>query len=228
MEINLEKLICITQAAALGDACFDYILGEIRLGISELQIARKIDEYLLSHGGTSLAFPTICVAGENGCQPHGVPSDYRIAKGDLVTIDFGAVVGGYCGDMTRTVAVGRPYAELRELYYTVLDAQLAAIDVLAAGVSCQSVDTAAREIIEAAGFGEYYIHGTGHGVGKEVHEAPTLNAKSEETLQVGMAVTVEPGIYIPGKGGVRIEDLFVITETGIINLVKSDKSLIIL
>ncbi|MDR1778754.1 MAG: aminopeptidase P family protein [Clostridiales Family XIII bacterium] len=227
MKVNLEKIVNITKAAALGDACFTYILGEINVGMREKEVADLIDAYLLSHGGEALAFPTICVSGACGSEPHGVPSEKKIESGDLVTMDFGAVVGGYCGDMTRTVAVGKPSAEMKKVYEVVLAAQFAGIAALAPGAKCKAVDAAARDVIAAAGYGEYYVHGTGHGVGQEVHEAPTLNPKSKESLKAGQAVTVEPGIYIPGTGGCRIEDLLIITETGTVNLVASEKQLIV-
>jgi Xaa-Pro aminopeptidase len=223
-----SNLLYIAKAAALGDSCFDYILGEIRPGVTERSVADKIDAFLLSHGGESLAFPTICVSGARGCLPHGEPTDKVIEAGDFLTMDFGAVIGGFCGDMTRTVAIGRVTEEQRRVYETVLAAQEAAIRTISAGVRCADVDKAARDIITDAGYGEYYIHGTGHGVGREVHEPPTLNAKSEETLSADMAVTAEPGIYIEDSMGVRIEDLLIVTDTGIINLVSSEKRLLIL
>jgi Xaa-Pro aminopeptidase len=228
MGIVLEKIINITKAAALGDRCFDYILGEIRPGLTEISIAKKIDAFLLTHGGEALAFPTICVGGPNGSQPHGVPSRRKIREGDLLTMDFGAVVGGYCGDMTRTVAIGKPDQELQRIYDIVLEAQLAGIDALSEGAKCIEVDRAARRVIEQAGYGDYYVHGTGHGVGKLVHESPRMGRLAKGRLKAGDAVTVEPGIYIPGKGGVRIEDLLIISDTGIINLVNAPKKILIL
>jgi Xaa-Pro aminopeptidase len=231
MEINsidFEKLIYIAKAAALGDRCFDYILGEIRPGMTEQAVADSIDAFLLSHGGEALAFPTICVSGARGSLPHGEPSDKVIETGDFLTMDFGATVGGFCGDMTRTVAIGRVTEEQRRVYETVLAAQEAAIRAISAGARCVDADKAARDVITDAGYGEYYIHGTGHGVGREVHEPPTLNAKREEILEAGMAVTAEPGIYIDGSMGVRIEDLLIVTDTGIINLIGSEKKLLIL
>lgn len=224
----LDKIVNITKAAALGDRCFDYILGEIRPGVTEISIAKKIETFLLSHGGEALAFPTICVGGANGSQPHGVPSRKKIREGELLTMDFGAVVSGYCGDMTRTVAIGKPDKALQRIYDIVLEAQLAGIDALSAGAKCIDVDRAARRVIEKAGYGDCYVHGTGHGVGKLVHEPPRMGRRARGTLKAGDAVTVEPGIYIPGKGGVRIEDLLIISDTGIINLVSAPKKLLIL
>ncbi|MBQ3925231.1 MAG: M24 family metallopeptidase, partial [Firmicutes bacterium] len=154
--------------------------------------------------------------------------DKEIEIGDFVTIDMGAVYEGYCGDMTRTVAIGTPTEEMAEVYDIVLEAQLAGLEAIKAGEKCFDVDRLVRDIIEDAGYGEYYIHGTGHGVGTEVHEPPYLNTRTDEVLASGMAVTCEPGIYIPGKFGVRIEDLAIVTDFGIINATSSPKELIIL
>ena len=151
-----------------------------------------------------------------------------IEEGDFITIDMGGIVGGYCGDMTRTVAVGGVSEEQAVVYETVLASQLAGLEALAPGVRCFDVDKICRDIIADAGYGEFFIHGTGHGVGREVHESPTLNTKSDEVLEENMPVTVEPGIYIPDKFGVRIEDLAIITGFGIINTNRSPKELIIL
>ena len=223
-----EELMAILKASAMGDMCFSHLMGYIKEGMTEIQIAEEIHRVLMSLGAQGLAFDTICVSGPNSCEPHGIPSDRVIRKGDFITLDFGAVVDGYCGDMTRTVVMGHATAEQKKIYHIVLGAQLAALDTVQAGVACVEVDRAARDIIEEAGYGEYFVHGTGHGVGRLVHEAPTLNRKSEEILASYMPVTIEPGIYIPGKYGVRIEDLAIVTEFGIINTVNSPKDLIIL
>jgi len=225
---NEHEIECISKAAALGDQCFSYILGYMEPGMSEKQVAAEIERFLYENGAEGLAFETICVSGERGCLPHGEPSDKLIQKGELITLDFGAIIGGYCGDMTRTVAIGSVSEEQRRIYEIVLEAQLTAIDFIKAGVRCFDADKIARDIITKAGYGEDYPHGLGHGVGKEVHEAPTLNAKSEEILESNMVITIEPGIYIPNKLGVRIEDLAIVTDSGIINKVESRKELIIL
>jgi Xaa-Pro aminopeptidase len=224
-----EKLRRVREAEALGDACFDYILGEIRPGAAENEIAAKVDAWLLSHGGEALAFPTICVSGPRGWLMHGEPSDKVIGKGELLTLDFGAVVGGYCGDMTRTVAVGAaPPDEQARCYAHVLDAQKRGIEALGANVSCREVDRITREPINLAGYGGNFSHGTGHGVGREVHLPPYLNRRTNETLCAGDAVTVEPGVYVENRFGVRIEDLLLVGDTDIINLTKSPKELIII
>lgn len=223
-----EELLKILKAAAMGDQCFSHILEFIRPGMTELEVADEIEGQLRKLGAEGLAFPTICVSGVNTTQPHGEPSPKALQPGDFVTMDFGAVVDGYCGDMTRTIAIGHVDEKQRQVYDVVLKSQMAGLAACRAGVRCREVDAVSRGIIEEAGYGEFYIHGTGHGVGREVHEAPTLNARSEETLAEYMPVTVEPGIYIPDQFGVRIEDLAIITEFGIINAVKSPKELIII
>ncbi len=223
-----DELLNILTAAAMGDKCFEHIIDYIRPGMTEKQVAAEIERVLFSLGAEALAFDTICVSGINSNQPHGVPSDKVIAEGELLTMDFGAVYGGYCGDMTRTIGIGYLDKEQKQVYDVVLKAQLAGLNSCRAGVACRDVDKASRDIIEAAGFGEYFIHSTGHGVGTEVHEAPRLSVDSDDILAVNMAVTVEPGIYIPDKYGVRIEDLAIITEFGIINAVNSEKNLIII
>lgn len=222
------QLLAILEAQAIGDACFSHILEFIRPGMTEKQVADEIEKTLFALGAEALAFDTICVSGENGDQPHGVPSDRVIRNWDLVTMDFGAVVRGYCGDMTRTIGIGSLTDEQKKAYDIVLEAQLAGLDACRSGVSCSQIDKVCRDIIEDAGYGEYFVHGTGHGVGKQVHEPPTLNAKSEEVLSSYMPVTVEPGIYVPGRFGIRIEDLAIITDFGIINGTKSTKELIII
>ena len=228
MSKTAEELLNIMKAQAMGDKCFDHILGFISPGMTELEVADEIERYLRSLGAEGLSFPTIVVSGERGDQIHGEPSEKKIEVGDFVTIDMGAVFNGYCGDMTRTVAIGDVTDEMYDVYHIVLEAQLAGLEELRAGASCFDIDRKVRGIIEEAGYGEYYIHGTGHGVGTEVHEPPYLNTRTDEILEADTAVTVEPGIYIPGKFGVRIEDLAIVTDFAIINATSSPKELIIL
>jgi Xaa-Pro aminopeptidase len=223
-----DQILNIMKASAMGDMCFSHMLGYIKKGMTELRVANEIEKVLISFGSEGLAFTTICVSGERTALPHGEPSEKIIEEGDFLTMDFGAIVGGYCGDMTRTVAIGKVTAEQRKVYNIVLAAQLAGIDSIKAGISCFDVDKVTRGIITEAGYGDYFIHGTGHGVGTQVHEAPTINSKSDEILEEYMPVTIEPGIYIPNKFGVRIEDLAIVTKFGIINTVNSSKDLIIL
>lgn len=223
-----QEIQSISKAAALGDRCFSHILGFIEPGMNEKQVAAEIKWFLTTNGAEGLAFDIISVSGKRSCLPHGEPTDKRIEKGEFLTLDFGAVIDGYCGDMTRTIAIGSVTDEMRRVYDVVLEAQLAAMEFIKAGVRCFDADKTARDIIVNAGYGEYYPHGLGHGVGTLVHEAPTLNAKSEEILETNMVITIEPGIYIPDKFGVRIEDLAIVTDFGIINKVESQKELIIL
>ncbi len=223
-----EELLLIMKAEAMGDAAFEYMLDFIKVGMTEIQVAEEIERVLRAMGAEGLSFDTIAVSGVNSNQPHGVPSDKKIQEGDFLTMDLGALYKGYCGDMTRTVAIGYATDEMKKIYDIVLRSQLAGLAAVKEGVLCRDVDKASRNIIDEAGYGEYYIHGTGHGVGIQVHEAPTLNARSEEILKENQAVTVEPGIYLPDKFGVRIEDLAIVTKFGIINCTRSEKELIIL
>lgn len=218
----------ILAAQAIAERAFDHILGFIKEGVTEREIALTLDFFMLKNGAECVSFETIAVSGKNSSMPHGVPSDKKIEKGDFVTMDFGAVVDGYHSDMTRTVAVGEISSKQAEVYETVLTAQKKSLEILRAGVLCRDADAVARDVIKNAGYGDYFGHGTGHGVGIEIHEEPRLSPKSSQTLQIGDVVTVEPGIYLPSEFGVRIEDMAFITENGCENLTKSPKNLIIL
>ncbi len=224
-EVEVEKII---KAQRIAEAAFEHILTFIKEGVTEKEVALELDYYMLSHGADGLSFETIAVSGKNSSKPHGVPSDKKIEKGDFVTMDFGAVVEGYHSDMTRTVAVGFVTDEQKNVYETVLKAQEAAQTAASSGVCCADVDKAARDVIEDAGYGEYFNHSTGHGVGVEIHESPRLSTVCKAPLSVGNVVTDEPGIYIPEKFGVRIEDMLLITENGCKNLTRAPKELIIL
>ena len=225
---NEEEKQKILDAQAIAEKAFDHVLGFIKEGVTEREVALTLDFFMLKNGAECVSFETIAVSGKNSSMPHGVPGDKKIEKGDFVTLDFGAVVDGYHSDMTRTVAVGEVSTKQSEVYETVLKAQLCSLESLRAGVLCKDADAAARDIIKNAGYGEFFGHGTGHGVGIEIHEQPRLSTKSNQILQIGDIVTVEPGIYLPGEFGVRIEDMAYITENGYENLTKSEKSLIIL
>ncbi len=225
---NAEEKEKILAAQSIAEKAFDHVLGFIKEGVTEREIALTLDFFMLKNGAEGISFETIAVSGKNSSMPHGVPGDKKIEKGDFITMDFGAVVDGYHSDMTRTVAVGGVSSKQAEIYETVLRAQLCSLESLRAGISCKDADAAARDIIRAAGYGEFFGHGTGHGVGIEIHEAPRLSLKSSQTLIEGDVVTVEPGIYLPGEFGVRIEDMAFITANGFENLTKSQKSLIIL
>ena len=224
-----EELDKIRQAQALTDFGFTHILPFIRPGRTEREVALELEFAVRKQGAECVAFEFIVVSGANSSLPHGVPGNKIIEKGDFVTMDFGGVVDGWHSDMTRTVAVGTCSEEQRSVYQMVLEAQKASLSVLREGLSCKMGDKAARDVIEAAGYGKCFGHGTGHGVGIEIHENPRLSPMADgEILRAGNVVTVEPGIYLPGKFGVRIEDMVSITENGCENLTKSPKELLIL
>lgn len=217
----------IAEAEKIGDAAFKYVLDKIRPGVTEREIALELEFFMKREGATALSFETIAASGKRSAMPHGAASDKVIEKGDFLTLDFGCVFEGYCSDMTRTVAVGNVNDTQREIYDVVLKAQKAALEAIKAGVECNAVDAVARNIIKDAGYGENFGHGLGHSVGIEIHEMPSFSPKCNEKLKPGHIMTVEPGIYIEDFGGVRIEDLVLVTEDGIRNLTSSPKELII-
>lgn len=218
----------VIKAQRIAEKAYEHILGFIREGVTERELALELDFFMLKNGAEAISFETIAVSGANSSKPHGVPTDKKICRGDFITMDYGAVVNGYHSDMTRTVAFGEVSDEQVRVYETVLGAQLSSIATLREGVKCSDADRAAREYINEKGYGEYFRHSTGHGVGLEIHEKPNLSPKSDFILQSGNIVTIEPGIYIPGKFGVRIEDLAIITKFGCENLTKIPKKLAIL
>lgn len=223
-----EEVDCIKKAQAIAEEAFSHILTFIKPGVTEKSIALELDFYMLSHGAEALSFETIAVTGKKTSMPHGVPDNTVVKQGDFVTMDFGAVYKGYHSDMTRTVAVGSVSPEQKKIYEIVLAAQKSALEILKKGVPCKTADAAARNIIKEKGYGEYFGHGTGHGVGIEIHETPNLSPASNTVLTRGNIVTVEPGIYIPDKFGVRIEDMALITDKGFENLTCAPKELIVL
>ena len=218
----------IKAAQKITDETFDYICTRIRGGVSEKEIALDMEFYMRKKGSEGVSFDFIVVSGKNSSLPHGVPTDKLIEKGDFITMDFGAVVNGYRSDMTRTVALGEVSDKQREVYNTVLKAQLESLKAIKAGVKCCDVDKIARDIIADKGYGKCFGHGLGHSVGLEIHESPALSPRDESLLQSGMIMTVEPGIYIENEFGVRIEDMVFVTEKGCVNLTNSPKELIIL
>ena len=224
-ENEVESII---KAQRIAEDAFQHILKFIKVGVTEKEIALELDFYMLRHGGEGLSFETIAVSGKNSSMPHGVPSNKKIENGDFITMDFGTIINGYHSDMTRTVAVGFATDEMKNVYNTVLKAQQNCLDNIKAVVSCKDGDKFARSVIRDAGYGQYFTHSTGHGVGVEIHEFPNLSPASDSVLQIGNIVTVEPGIYIPEKFGVRIEDMALITENGCKNLTNAPKELIIL
>ncbi len=223
-----EEFDAIRRAQAITDACFEHILGFIKPGVREIDAALEMEMFMKSHGAGKLAFDTIFISGAKTSLPHGVPGEKRIEEGDFVTMDFGANVDGYCSDMTRTVAVGHVSDEQRKVYDTVLKAQLACCEFAKAGYKGCEVDKVARDIIYAAGYEGCFGHGLGHAVGIEIHENPRFSTKCTDVVREGMVMTIEPGIYLPGKFGVRIEDTIFIREDGIEIPGKTTKELIIL
>ncbi len=217
----------IIAAQKITDAAFSHILPFIKSGVSEKEIALELEFFMRKMGSEGIAFDTIVVSGKNSSLPHGVPTDKRIENGDFVTMDFGAVKNGYCSDMTRTVAVGDITAEQKAVYNTVLSAQKSAIEKIKAGEICSNIDKIARDIIDADYKGAF-SHALGHSVGLDIHEYPNFSPKCNEKLKENMVLTVEPGIYLQGKFGVRIEDMVVIKRDGVLNLTQSPKELIIL
>lgn len=223
-----SELAIMQEAADLADRAFEHILGYIKPGVSEKSIALELEVFMRSQGATSSSFETIVASGERSALPHGVASDRLIGRDEFVKLDYGAYYNGYCSDITRTVVVGKPSDKHREIYEIVKEAQQYALDHLVPGMTGKQGDALTRDIIARYGYGEYFGHGTGHGLGMEIHEAPRLSLTGDIVLAPGMTVTVEPGIYLPGFGGVRIEDDVVITEKGIRVLTSSPKNLIAL
>ena len=221
-----EEIAKIEAAQAITDATFEHILPFIKEGVTEKAIALEIELFMRNNGADGLSFPSIVAAGPQGSQPHAVPSDYQIKKGDMVTMDTGTLLDGYISDMTRTVAVGKISDEQRKVYDTVLKAHVEAMKVVKPGIVCKDVDKVARDIIEAEYPPEAFGHTLGHGVGLDVHEWPGFSRRDETITQPGMIITDEPGVYIPGKYGVRIEDMVLITEDGHRSLTHSPKELI--
>lgn len=221
-----QELEYIKRAEAIGDQVFGEILGFIKPGMTELEIAARIEYMLKVYGAQKSSFPAIVASGINSSMPHAIPSQKKIENGDFLTMDFGCVYEGYCSDMTRTIVIGKASEKQREVYNTVLKAQLAVLDFIKAGYTGKEVDKIARDIIYSAGYEGCFGHGLGHSVGLFIHESPRLSPSEDEVILAGMTETVEPGIYIKGFGGVRIEDLVVVTETGCENFTHSEKNLI--
>ena len=218
----------IKMAQAITDKAFAHILNFIKVGKTEKEIALELEFFMRKNGSQGVAFDTIAVSGKNSSLPHGVPTDKPLENGDFLTMDFGARFEGYCSDMTRTVALGQVSETQYEIYDIVLQSQLEALKSIKPNVQCKEIDKIARDIITNKGYGECFGHGLGHSVGIEIHENPAFNTRDETSIKKGMVITVEPGIYLPDKFGVRIEDMVVITDDGFENITKSDKNLIII
>ena len=222
------ELDLMRKAQAIADKAFAEVLGRIQPGMTELELQAELIYCMYKNGAHGLSFDPIVVSGPNTSLPHGVAGERVIQKGDFVTMDFGVLYYGYCSDMTRTVAVGFVTEEMEKVYNTVLEAQLAGIAISKAGVPGKDVDAAARKVITDAGYGDYFGHGYGHSLGLEIHEGPNPNARNEEGIPAGAVCSAEPGIYLPGKFGVRIEDVVIFKEDGCENITFSPKNLIII
>ena len=223
-----EEIEAMIAAQTIAEKALADTLEWMKPGLTEKEVAAYLEYKMVSYGAEKKSFDTIIASGPNSSKPHAVPGDRKIQNGDFVTIDFGCVVNGYCSDTTRTVAVGEPTEEMRKVYDTVLQAQLAGIAAAKAGVPGVDIDGAARKVIDDAGYGEYFGHSFGHSLGIEIHENPNAAPSNKEPMPVHAVISAEPGIYLPGKFGVRIEDVLILTEDGCQNITKYPKELIIL
>lgn len=227
--IKDDKEIALMQKAAeIADATFSHILSYVKPGVSELEIAAEMEYHMKKLGAKGQSFEIIVASGKRASMPHGVASEKKIEMGDVITLDFGAIYNEYCSDMTRTVFLGKPKDEIKKIYNIVLDAQVKALEGSVKGLSGKEIDLIARNAISEAGYGKNFGHGLGHGVGIEIHEEPRLSPAGSTKMENGMVVTVEPGIYVPELGGVRIEDMIMINEDKPYIFTKSAKELIIL
>ncbi|MCL6623203.1 MAG: Xaa-Pro peptidase family protein [Fimbriimonadales bacterium] len=220
-----EEIGRIREACGIADACFSHVLWMIQPGVREFDLALDI-EFFIRRSGARLAFDVIVVSGERTSRPHGFPTEKRLEKGDFVTLDFGAVVGGYCSDLTRTVVVGEASPRQREIYFAVKEAEETAISVMKPGMPAREVDRVAREVLRGYGLDKYFGHGLGHGLGRAVHDVGRMNPTSEDVLAEGQVWTVEPGVYVEGFGGCRIEDDVLITPEGAKVLTHSERDLL--
>ena len=222
------ELARMREAQKITDRAFSEVLGRIRAGMTEKELQAELIYCLYKNGGEGLSFDPVVVSGPNTSLPHGVAGDRVICEGDFITMDFGVLYQGYCSDMTRTVAVGFATEEMKKVYETVLQAQLAALAVTKAGVTGRELDAAARQVITDAGYGKYFGHGYGHSLGLEVHELPSCSPSGETVMEENMVSSAEPGIYLPGKFGVRIEDVVIFKPDGHENITSSHKNLIVI
>lgn len=225
---DTEEIANIRKAAEIADLAFDHILGIIKPGMEEREVALELEFFMRSQGASATSFDTIVASGKRSALPHGVASQKVIEKGDFVTMDYGCIYNGYCSDMTRTVVIGQPTRKQREIYEIVLEAQLRGLAAIRAGLSAREIDLKSRSFISEKGYGDNFGHGLGHGLGLFIHENPSLSPRDNTEVLNNMVITVEPGIYIPDWGGVRIEDLVVVTETGYHNLTRANKELIVI
>jgi len=222
-----SEIECIRKAQSIAETAFDKIVKFIRPDVTERQVALELNRLMFEEGAEDISFDTIVLSGKNTSMPHGVPSDKKIKNGEFVLMDFGAVYDGYHSDMTRTICVGEPSEEMKKIYNIVLRAQISAIECAKAGITGNQLDASARDIISDEGYGDCFGHALGHSVGLEIHEYPVASPNSKTVLKTGNIITVEPGIYIEGKFGVRIEDFVILNENSCQNLTKSAKNIII-
>ena len=223
-----EELSCMTAAQRIAEGALEQILKEIRPGMTEKEIAARLNYLMVSAGAEKTAFDAIVASGPNGSMPHAVPGMRKVQEGDFITMDFGCVYKGYCSDMTRTVALGRPSDEMRNVYDIVLQAQLAGIAAARAGVTGAAIDGAARKVIQDAGYGSCFGHSFGHSLGIDIHEAPNAAPGNDKPMPDGAVVSAEPGIYLPGRFGVRIEDVMILRPDGAQVITKAPKALLVL
>jgi Xaa-Pro aminopeptidase len=223
-----DEIVQLQAAVMLASGLFEVVLNGIKPGTSESHVAAELEYVARRSGAQGMSFETIVAAGERSAMPHGVASENPIPTSGFVVLDYGVILAGYCSDMTRTVHVGAPGQKQKALYQAVLDAQLAAISAVRPGQEAGKVDQAARKVLNKAGFSSYFTHSTGHGVGLEIHEPPRLGKGQKELLKPGMVITIEPGAYVPGLGGVRIEDMVLVTESGCQVLTPTPKELLTL
>ncbi|WP_342528869.1 Xaa-Pro peptidase family protein [Chryseomicrobium sp. FSL W7-1435] len=223
-----DELTIIKQACKIADDAYEHILTFIQPGMTELDVSNELEFFMRKQGATSSSFDIIVASGVRSALPHGVATHKVIEQGDFITLDFGAYYNGYVSDVTRTLAVGEPSEKLKEIYQVVLDSQLLALEKIKPGMTGKEADAIARDYIASKGYGEAFGHSLGHGIGLEVHEGPGLSSRSDVVLEPGMLITIEPGIYLPDIGGVRIEDDALVTETGVERLTLTSKELVIL
>jgi len=221
-----EEIAKMQKATDISEHTFLHILGFMQAGMTELEVSLEMERYMRKQGADGLAFESIVASGPRSSLPHGRPTERGLAEGDFVTLDFGAKYQGYCSDMTRTMIVGKPSAEQLKIYNIVFEAHMAALNAVRPGITGKELDMVARTVITEAGYGEYFGHGLGHGVGRNVHEGPSCGKSGLIALAAGHVVTIEPGIYIPNWGGVRIEDMVLVTDEGYKNFNHTSKALI--
>lgn len=223
---DAEEIACMRRAQQIAEQSFSQLLAELKSGVTERWLAARLQYLALSLGAEKMSFDTIVASGPNGSMPHAVPTDRAVQEGDFITFDFGCVYGGYCSDMTRTVALGQVTEEMEQVYRIVQQAQQAGLDAARAGKTGAEVDAAARDVIREAGYGAYFGHALGHSLGLEVHERPNATPANDQPLPEGAVISVEPGIYLPSKFGVRIEDVVVLRRDGCENLMGFSKELL--